>query len=124
MKVPLKFPVDVDGTHYDSVTLRRARGKDMRTIAKYAPALAKISDEIEARRKAGVADPNVELSVDMVDGMLAMVSASTGLAMEVVEEFDYEDVAAIVEKSTAFFPQATSPSPDSGEPSSPPSPTS
>lgn len=91
MQIDLKYPVTVGGETTASVTLRRARGKDMRRLA---PLWA---------RPLG---PDGNPQPDPTDALL-IVSTLTDTPPEVVDEMDMEDVQTIAAAAADFLPGAS-----------------
>lgn len=97
--IALAWPLDHLDPPISSVTLRRAKGKD---LAKLEPVFNLAKDGEQA------ADPGIE-------EMLLIVGTLGDLTPEVVGEIDAEDLIALSEAAADFFPQART----SGAPSSP-----
>lgn len=97
--IALAWPLDHLDPPISSVTLRRAKGKD----------LARLEPVFKLANSSGKAeDPGIE-------DMLLIVGTLGDLAPEVVAEIDAEDLIALSEAAADFFPQART----SGAPSSP-----
>lgn len=80
--ITLKYPVNVDGLTISTVTMRRARGKDLRKI------------ETAKDGSPGFAEA------------IMIVSCLCDLPEATVDEFDAEDIAALAERSVDFLPDA------------------
>ena len=77
--IALAYPFEHGGVTYREVTMRRAKGKDLRRI---------------------------EAAGDGLGASLIMVSALCDLPPEAVDEMDAEDVTALVERAADFLPNA------------------
>lgn len=107
MRITLKTPVQIGETTYQSVTLRRAKAKDMVRIADELPRLAKLSPaEGAATADAAAFDGSV------VSSLITIVSALSDLPESAVEEFDFVDLMEIGNQVSDFLSFGTSP----GEP--------
>lgn len=100
MKIDLKYPVTLDGITTTAVTLRRAKAKDMRIIARHGHALSAV-----ASGEGG------GLNEEVAAATLAMIGSMTDISDAIVDELDLDDVNAIVEKLNDFFPKADSTTP-------------
>lgn len=96
MNVNLKYPVNHDGKTITSVTFHRARGKDMRVLAKHSEALMKMGSSGEGR---------VTLSEGETDAILDLIASLTDTPVSAVNEFDSDDIVMLMEKLSDFFPQ-------------------
>ncbi len=86
MKIDLKYPVNHDGKTYETVTLRRAKGKDMRVVDKFSDVLG---------RKDGTSGA--------VEATLELIAALSDTPLSAVEEFDNVDINRIAEHLGSFF---------------------
>jgi hypothetical protein len=105
---PLAFPVEVDGTRYETVTLHRARARDLRDIA-------------VLRRSLG------EVEQDGFDLMIQTLAVLARVPAAVIEEMDGQDFNDLSEVVEDFLPGSGSIStttPGAGEASSPTAPSS
>lgn len=115
MRIPLKHPIQDGDVTIGAVTLRRAKARDMVTIADHLPALAKLAP----KEKDGEVDASA-MDGGVITAMIAVVSAIGDLSEDVAGELDFEDLTAIMEKATDFLSFGGS----AGAGSSPTSPTS
>jgi hypothetical protein len=90
--IPLAWPLDHLDPPIKSVTLRRARGRD---LAKLEPVFSLGRGGAEA----GAKDPGV-------GDMILIVSVLGDLPPEVADELDAEDLINLAEAAASFFPQA------------------
>ena len=95
MRIDLKYPVTHNGIAYQSVTLRRPKGRDMIALER----LARASNDVNA---------------DKWPAFIDVISALSDLPRAAVDEFDGADVSAIAEKVGGFFDLTTSPEPAAG----------
>ena len=100
MKIELKFPFKIGEQDVTSVTLRRAKAKDMRVIARHGKALTAVA------RGEGEG-----LSEEVTTATLSMIASMTDLEVSTVDEIDIEDINVIAEAMNSFFPKADSNTP-------------
>jgi hypothetical protein len=104
----LAFPVEVEGTRYETVTLHRARARDLRDI-----------DVL--RRSLG------EREQDFFDLTIQTLAVLSHLPVAVIEELDGQDFNDLAEAVEDFLPGSgltSTTTPGAGEASSPTAPAS
>ena len=100
MKIDLKFPFQMGDKTISSVTLRRAKAKDMRVIARHGKALTAVAS-----------GEGQGMSEEVTTATLAMIASMTDLEVSTVDEIDIEDINVIAEAMNSFFPKADSNTP-------------
>ena len=100
MKIELKFPFQMGDKTISSVTLRRAKAKDMRVIARHGKALTAVAS-----------GEGQGMSEEVTTATLAMIASMTDLEVSTVDEIDIEDINVIAEAMNGFFPKADSNTP-------------
>ena len=103
MKIDLKFPFQIGDKTISSVTLRRAKAKDMRVIARHGKALTAVAK-----------GEGQGMSEEITIATLSMIASMTDLDETTVDEIDIEDVTVIAEAMNDFFPDQPPISPKSG----------
>lgn len=94
MRITLSTPVQHGETTYQAVTLRQARVRDMIRIADHLPAITALSAE---------GGKEATISSAALVGMVEIVSTIGDLPVEVVEEFGFGDLVAIMEVAGDFL---------------------
>ena len=92
--ITLQYPYVHNGERYESVTLKRARAKDMRVIAQFLPAFASMQE-------------GEELDPGAIDGLIAITASLSDLPDAAIEMMDFTDLSSIAKVLGDFFPQAT-----------------
>ena len=100
MKIELKFPFQMGDKTISSVTLRRAKAKDMRVIARHGKALTAVAS-----------GEGQGMSEEITTATLSMIASMTDLEVSTVDEIDIEDINVIAEAMNSFFPKADSNTP-------------
>ncbi len=80
----LKYPISVDGTRYEELTLRRMKGSDMIAVGKL---------QTDGMSEAGIT--------------LALIALLCNIDEKVSNELDVEDIMALGELMESFFPNST-----------------
>ena len=86
MKIDLKYPVTIDGKTYDSVTMRRAKAKDMRVVDEF-------SEQLTGKDNGAGA----------ISASIALIATLSDTPLNVVEELDNVDFVRIAEHLGSFF---------------------
>lgn len=99
--VPLKFPKDINGQHYEALTLRRADGGALRLLDRHG-AIGLIA-EAESRRKAG-AEGVAILPAGLIDRMAPFFARVAGVDEAVIDALDAEDFMSLFDKIDEVMP--------------------